>query len=117
MAPIDYTQIDPQSTEGLEWLMRELPKAEHLILAAHSGSEIHEFVVESLSKMYRSLGVMLGERAQQLGYPLQQWEWPDSQPLTLLAEELPPGLKLTEWYQMQLHEIIQPTRHHLLRLV
>ncbi len=38
-----------------------------------------------------------------MNYPLLQWDWNDSEPLTMVAETYPElGLESTAWYQWQL---------------
>jgi hypothetical protein len=112
---MDFSEMNPNSPEALDWLMTELPKAEHLILAVKEGEPHHEFIVSSLTKMYGALNSMLRVKVKELQYPPQPWEWPDQRPLDLLTQDLP-DLKATQWFEMQLMEMIWPTKSLQLRI-
>ena len=43
----------------------------------------------------------------EMGYSLRQWEWPDSLPVTEVAETYPAlGLESTEWFKRNLSLIL-----------
>ncbi len=93
------------------YLLVEMPKGEALLKLAEPESPEYEAVVSVLTKMYWTMNQQLGIVCKHLKYPLQQWEWKDSQPLEELAKIFK-GIGATKWYQYHLGEMISPHPDH-----
>lgn len=79
----------------MPWVAQELPKAE---------------AVGIQQKMYQVLNLHLAIVCQLMEYSNQQWTWPDSAPLEVMAEVYQ-GIEPSQWYQSQLTEIILPSQN------
>ena len=77
-------------------LLDEIPHGEALLEQVESGSVHYSQVVEPLTKMYVVMNQQLGIAAKEVGYPLDQWVWPDSLPLERIAA-IYRGIETTEW--------------------
>jgi hypothetical protein len=100
------TAITDQEHPSLWPIMAmDLPRLESLIKQAQPGSEDHREVTKALSLMYLQLNRMLAAACVAMGYPLTQWEWKDSEPLSEM-EAAYPWVASTDWYQRQLSMIL-----------
>ena len=110
-------------------LEKQLPREEraklldHLerleVIAGSGGApdpEDQALVLRSLSRIYSALNSQLAVICQELGYPVQQDQWPDSAPLEVLAA-ISPSLKESPWYQGHLREIVARSGHPWYRII
>lgn len=98
------------------YLLQEIPKGEWCLSQVTEKDPRWQVIVPVLTKMYWLMNQELADKALSLNYSLDQGEWKDSQPLTELAKEFP-GISQTQWYQYQLAEVMNPTRHTWMRLI
>ncbi|MBN1845338.1 MAG: hypothetical protein JW810_06610 [Sedimentisphaerales bacterium] len=98
----------PEDLEDL--LIDEIPKGEALLGQLEEESPEWNMVAPSLLQMYQVLNHRLGVACKLLGYPPNQMQWPDSEPLSLVAKALP-GIAATEWYQYQLGAMLMGCNH------
>jgi len=114
---VDEAALDKllQKTVPLDYrnfLLEGVPRLEQLLpLISNSQTSNSKLVVQNLSRMYQDLNRQLGKVCEFLGYPPRQWEWNDSEPVSLLAKIYSAGLFETEWFQRQLGMIVDPKPH------
>ena len=118
---MNLQQIDKQlqkkvSRERRFYLVQEIPKGEALLKRVQENSPHWSKVVRALTKMYLLLNCQVGELCELLNYPPNQVDWDNSQPLKILGK-LYKGIETTEWYQMQLGAMLQPTNHPWFRII
>lgn len=99
------------SPEFAQYLMTEIPKGEALFKQCKQESREYRAVLGPLSRMYINMNNQLGLVCREMGYSLNQNDWPDSEPLTVLAK-LYPDMQATNWYQNQLMAMLQPITEH-----
>ncbi len=76
-------KVDP---EFRAYLLTEIPKGEALLDQIKPKHPRYGDVIRPLTKMYWVMNQQLGITCKHLGYPLQQWKWDQSEPLTELAK-------------------------------
>ncbi len=93
-------------------LERELPRLEALLPQCPPESPDYPPLVRALTVMYGQLNRLLATACLEMGYPLRQEQWKDSQPLTAVAETFP-MVETTEWFQLQLASVVMaPAEPH-----
>jgi len=108
----DYDQINKTLRKEMNWterrfLLQELPKGEALFKQVNQNDRNWGTVTEELTKIYMVLNHQLGLICQAINYPLNQWEWPDSKPLEILAMFYE-GIQESGWYTRHLNSIVLP---------
>ena len=94
-------------------LLRELPRLEAAQRQITPDHPERAQVTRALTVMYGQMNRLLATACLVMGYPLRQWEWADSNPLTMVARTYP-MVESTDWFQSHLALIpMAPTARHL----
>ncbi len=106
-------QQDP-IVSGRMWQDATVWKVEKEWKASFPNTPEYTLAIRMLTVFYLELNRMLTAACLEMGYPLLQWEWEESDPLTVMSL-LFPGIETLEWYQTHLSVMVMPPTepHHL----
>ena len=105
------------SPEDRAYLLAEIPKGEWCRKEINpKDPRLQKVILPTLTQMYWLMNQEVMAACEEMGYPLKQWEWKDSAPLTAVAKNFP-GIEATDWYQYHLGAVMQKTDHPWVRLI